>query len=69
MHPCKQNGKWGFVRTTGEQTIPHQYDTVSPFHNNRSITRINEQIIAIDSTGNEVFNKTQYNTIQDFKFN
>lgn len=56
------------MKPTGELIISHIYDTVSLFLNNRAITHLNEHIIVIDSTGNEVFRKTDYNTIQDFKF-
>ena len=54
MAAVKQDGKWGFLDSTGKLVVPLKYTDAMSFHNNLAIVSNGSSYGFIDKTGKEI---------------
>jgi len=63
----KRNGKWGFYDKQGKLQVPHLYDEISHFSNNKAAVKLGGDIFMIDTNGVKI--ESPYNPAdQDYSF-
>ena len=50
----KRNGKWGFYDREGKLKIPHLYDEISHFQDNKAAVKLGSEVFMIDSNGTKI---------------
>jgi hypothetical protein len=63
--PVMQNGKYGFIDSTGREVIPIQYDRVNYFGVGSALVEKNQQCWLIDRKGNALSAKFAVNSNED----